>query len=251
MGRDMLRRTRLGVLAGVGGLALAACAPAGAVSGAQPPRSPSVSATPGAGSATPAITPSATGSTPTPTPSASIGKSEGTLQVLTFQGDVEYGGTSSRVNWVTPFETKSGCRVVKLDRVRTSEEMAAKLRGGTYDVVSPAPDLAGQLVTEGRVAPIDTSLVQDYRQIPKRLRELPALQRDHKVYGIPYLWGVNQTIYEGGGRKGPEALYGASPAAIRDTPLSIADAALVLRRTEPGLGIEDPFQLTPSSSTPR
>jgi putative spermidine/putrescine transport system substrate-binding protein len=164
--------------------------------------------------------------------------------VLTFQGHVEYGGTSSRVNWVAPFEEKSGCRVVKLDRVQTSDEMAAKLRTGAYDVVSPAPDLAGQLVTEGKVSPVDTSLIQAYRQIPKRLRELPAMQRDHKVYGIPYLWGVNQMIYEGVGPKTPEALYGASPAAIRDTPLSIADAALVLRKTQPELGIEDPFQLT-------
>ncbi|WP_371780138.1 extracellular solute-binding protein [Streptosporangium subroseum] len=243
MGRDRLRRARLGALLGVGGLALAACTSAGAASVVRPPGSPSATTTttPGAGSATPGVTPS----TPTPTPSASIGKGEGTLQVLTYQGHVEYGGTSTRVNWVTPFEKESGCRVVKLDRVRTSEEMAAKLRGGTYDVVSPSPDLAGQLVAEGKVAPVDTSLIQPYKQIPKRLRELPAMQRDHKVYGIPYLWGVNQMIYEGGRQKGPEALYGASPVAIRDTPLSIADAALVLKKTQPDLGIEDPFQLTP------
>ncbi|GAA4231176.1 putative spermidine/putrescine transport system substrate-binding protein [Streptosporangium album] len=166
--------------------------------------------------------------------------------MLTFQGHVEYGGTSSAVNWVTPFERKTGCRVVKLDRVRTGEEMAAKLAGNSYDVISPPPDLAGQLVAEGSVAPVDTSLVEGYQDIPKLLRELPAMRQGGKVYGIPYLWGVNQVVYEQGRPQGPEALYTTAPVAIRDSPLSIADAALALRRASPGLGIKDPFQLTPA-----
>ncbi|MEU4404064.1 extracellular solute-binding protein [Streptosporangium sp. NPDC023963] len=250
VGRDRLRRARLGALLGAGGLALAACAQAGVVSTARPVRGPSPSAT----AVTPAATPTpgsgtTPGSTPTPTPtpmpSASIGKGEGTLQVLTFQGYVEYGGTSSRANWLTPFEQETGC-VVKLDRVRTSEEMAARFAEGSYDAVSPAPDLAGELVARGKVAPLDTALVAGYKHIPKRLRELPGLRVDGRVYGIPYLWGVNQVVHEEGGPKEPSALYGAAPAAIRNSPLSIADAALALGGTRPELEIEDPFQLTPA-----
>ncbi|GAA4199061.1 ABC transporter substrate-binding protein [Streptosporangium oxazolinicum] len=235
--RDRLRRARLGALLGVGGLALAACAQAGAVSVARPVRGPSPSATP---TATSVATPVAT---PSPTPSASIGKGEGTLRVLTFQGYVEYGGTSSRVNWLTPFERETGC-VVKLDRVRTSEEMAARFATGGYDAVSPAADLAGLLVAGGKVAPLDTALVEDYKRIPKRLRELPGLREDGRVYGIPYLWGVNQVVSEEGVPEGPSALYGTSPAAIRNSPLSIADAALALGERRPELKTEDPFQLT-------
>ncbi|WP_433253648.1 extracellular solute-binding protein [Streptosporangium sp. CA-135522] len=219
MGRDRLRRTHLGALAG--GLTLAVIASTGATGAVQPVASP------------------------TPTPSASIGKGEGTLQVLTFQDHVEYGGTDSRFNWVTPFEEKTGCRVVKLDRVATSEEMAAKLAKNSYDVISPAPDLAGRLMAKGEVAPVDTALIEDYKHIPKRLRELPAVRRDGKVYGVPYLWGVNQVIYELGRPQGPEALYTTTPVAIKDDPLGIADAALALRRTAPELGVENPFQLTP------
>ncbi|MGJ6960994.1 hypothetical protein ACSDR0_03710 [Streptosporangium sp. G11] len=245
VGRDRLRRARLGALLGVGGLALAACAQAGAASAARPVRGPSPSATtPVTPAVTPTSGPGATpAATPVPTPSASIGKGEGTLRVLTFQGYVEYGGTSSRVNWLAPFERETGC-VVKLDQVRTSEEMATRFAAGAYDAVSPAPDLAGLLVEQGKVAPLDTALVEDYRRIPKRLRELPGLREDGRVYGIPYLWGVNQVVYEGDRPEGPSALYGASPAAIRNSPLSIADAALAVGATRPELETDDPFQLT-------
>lgn len=246
VGRDRLRRARLGALLGAGGLALAACAQAGAATAVRPLRGPSPSATPVTSTSGPGATPGSTATpTPAPAPSASIGKGEGTLQVLTFQGYVEYGGTSSRANWLAPFERGTGC-VVKLDRVRTSEEMAARFATGAYDAVSPAPDLAGQLVAQGKVAPLDTGLVAGYKHIPKRLRELPGLREDGKVYGIPYLWGVNQVVHEGDGPGGPAALYGAAPAAIRNSPLSIADAALALGRTRPELKAEDPFQLTPA-----
>lgn len=242
MSRDRLRRTRLGALAG--GLALAAMASSGASGAVQPTGGPSAPGTP---SSTPSASPSrSAASSPSSTPSVSVGKGEGTLQVLTFQGQVEYGGASSTANWVTPFEQKTGCRVVRLDRVRTGEEMSAKLADNSYDVISPPPELAGRLVAEGSVAPVDTSLVESYQDIPKLLRELPAVRRGGKVYGIPYLWGVNQVVYEQGRPQGPEDLYRTAPVAIRDSPLSIADAALALSRTSPGLGIKDPFQLTPA-----
>ncbi|MEU8035935.1 extracellular solute-binding protein [Streptosporangium sp. NPDC049078] len=241
VGRDRLRLARLGALLGVGVLALAACAQAGATTTARPMRGPSSSATPVTPSATP--TAATRAASPSPTPSPSIGEGEGTLRVLTFQGYVEYGGTSSQVNWLTPFERESGC-VVKLDRVRTSEEMAVRFATGAYDAVSPAPDLAGLLVAQGKVAPLETALVDDYRRIPRRLRELPGLREDGKVYGIPYLWGVNRVLYEEGRPEGPSALYETSSAAIRNSPLSIADAALALGGRRPGSKTEDPFQLT-------
>nr|WP_260408238.1 extracellular solute-binding protein [Planomonospora venezuelensis] len=248
-------------MAGAGLLALSVCTAAGAANAspgpaAGPGASPRPAAGPGASprpassaTATPAATSSATPTaTPTASPAApaSIGASEGTLRVLTFQGHVEYGGTFPGANWVTPFEKATGCRVAVLDRVRSAEEMAAKLDGGAYDVVSPPPELAGLLMAEGAVAPVDTSLVESYEDIPERLRELPALRRGETVYGIPYLWGVNRVLYREGRPDGPGALYATGPAAIRNTPLSIADAALVLKGTEPGLGVEDPFQLTPA-----
>lgn len=241
MSRNRLRRARLGALAGTGALVLAVCSLAGAAGAVRQEPSPSPapsSPSPGVGSAQAA--------SPSPKPSASIGKSEGTLQVLTFQSHVEYGGANSAANWVSPFEKLTGCRVTRLDRVWTSEEMADRLKGTSYDVLSPPPDLAGRLIAEGRVRPIDTTLLRSYKDISKRLRELPSARRKDKVYGVPYLWGFNQVVYEGDAPGGADALYRMGQAAIRNSPLSIADAALALRRADPGLGIKDPFQLTPA-----
>ncbi|MFF0249281.1 extracellular solute-binding protein [Streptosporangium sandarakinum] len=276
MGSDGPRRTRRGALAG--GLALAACVAAGTVTsagsmtsagtagavparnagivGAAPVRnaapastgspSPASTATPGR-DATPG--PGATGGpddrSPSPKPSASIGKGEGVLRVLTFQGHVEYGTTLTGVDWVSSFENSTGCRVVRLDRVRSAEEMAAKFRPGSYDVVSPPPELAGQLVAEGKVAPIDTGLLASYKDVPERLRELPSTRRGKEVFGVPYLWSADEVLYRGERPKGPQDLYDDERVAIRDTPMSLAGAALALKETRPDLKIDDPFQLTP------
>ncbi|GAA3166973.1 ABC transporter substrate-binding protein [Planomonospora alba] len=251
MGRDRLRRTRLAATAGAGVLALAACggtADAGLrlAAGSAPAPAAGVTAAP---SAAPTGSPG-TGASASPaasaSPSPAIGASEGTLRVLTLQGRVEYGGTSAKVDWVTPFERETGCRVVALDRVRTGEEMAARLGRGSYDVVSPTPELAGELMAAGRVAPVDTALVEPYGDIPEWLRELPALRWKDQVYGVPYLWGVNQVVHGGGRHDGPEDLYTEGPAAIRNDPLGIADAALALARTGSGAGVSDPFRLTPA-----
>ncbi|GAA3125863.1 extracellular solute-binding protein [Streptosporangium carneum] len=251
MGRYRFRRAHLGTLAGA--LTLAVCARVGVeaaverapASPASRPSAPSPSSPSSSPTGSPGSSPD--GSGPSPAPSASIGKAEGTLQVLTFQGHVEYGGATSSADWVSPFEKLTGCRISRLDRVRTSEEMADKLRGASYDVVSPSPDLAGRLVAEGEVVPLDTGLLQFYKDIPRRLRESPATRGgdgEGRVYGVPFLWGVNQVMYEGAEPEGPDALYRTERAAIRNTPLGIADAALALRETQPALGIKDPFQLT-------
>ncbi|MFF0579585.1 extracellular solute-binding protein [Streptosporangium saharense] len=219
MSGDRFRRTRLGALACA--LTLALCAPATAATALVP--------------------------TPTPKPSASIGKGEGTLQVLTYQGHVEYGGATASADWVAPFEKLTGCRVTRLDRVRSGEEMAEKARSTSYDVISASPDLAGKLIAEGAVRPLDTTLLRAYKDIPRRLRELPSTRdAGGKVYGVPYLWGVNQVMRVPGAPGGPDAVYRTERSAVRDTPLSIADAALALRKTRPELGIKDPFQLTPA-----
>ncbi|MFF5206543.1 extracellular solute-binding protein [Streptosporangium sp. NPDC000396] len=246
MSKDRLRRARLGALAGVGALALSACAATGAGNAVRVARTPTASGV--SATVSPSLSPgpsSSSAPSPSPSPSASIGESEGTLRMLTFQDHVEYGAASSKVDWLTPFERQTGCRV-RLDRVETSVEMAEQFSRTPYDVVSPSPDLAGRLMAEGKVATIDTGLIEAYKDIPKRLRELPAVRRGDRVYGVPYLWGINEIMYEGERPRGPEALYTASRSAIRDNPMSIADAALALKGFRPELKIDDPFQLTPA-----
>ncbi|GLW08401.1 spermidine/putrescine ABC transporter substrate-binding protein [Microtetraspora sp. NBRC 13810] len=232
----MARGRRLAALVAVGGLALAAC---GGTNDAPAGRTVSVAVQGGAAAPSPAAT-------PTGSPGPTIGAGEGRLSVLAYRGYAEYGGSDPRLNWVGPFEKETGCRVVVLDQVRTPGELAELWPTKPYDVVSASPELAGQLISEKKVVPIDTSLVPGYDEIPKWLRTLPAYDRDGKVYGVPFLWRVNELLYDSSkaGSASWADFYRSGQAAIEDDPLSIADAALALKKSDPGLDIEDPFQLT-------
>ncbi|MCG5211653.1 extracellular solute-binding protein [Streptosporangium soli] len=184
---------------------------------------------------------------PTPSPSPSIGAGEGILTVLAYRGQVEYGGLDPKVNWVGPFERKTGCRVALLDQVRRPADLETAYEKKSYDVVAASPETAGKLIAERKVRPLDTALVGDYDDIPKRLRTLPAYHRDGRAYGVPYLWEATQLLYDDTGEARPTSrtrLYTGTKAAIEDDPLSIAQAALVLRKSEPELKVDDPFQLT-------
>ncbi|GGK84009.1 spermidine/putrescine ABC transporter substrate-binding protein [Sphaerisporangium melleum] len=198
--------------------------------------------------ATPA-SPSAPPVTPTPSPSpTALGPGEGTVTVLTFRGYAEYGGTQPAYNWVTPFERATGCRV-NLRFPAADDQMDKMLAGTAYDVVSAPPEVGGRLVAERKVVPITTSLVPNYDEIPEWLRAQRSVTAGGQVYGVPYLWGWYATLYDSGRTRPPagSALYEApGPVALRDSPMTIADAALALRRLRPKLGIDDPYQLTPA-----
>ncbi|WP_433349700.1 extracellular solute-binding protein [Microtetraspora malaysiensis] len=192
--------------------------------------------------------PSPTPSKPekTPTPIASTGPGEGAVNVLALPGYVEWGGTDPKVNWVTPFQTRTGCKVnLRTYDAAATAAGARPLDPGSFDVVAAPPEVAGKLIDEGSVAPLNTSLIAAYHDIPKRLRRLETRKGD--AYGVPYLWGVNEVLYDSS-KKGPTtaaALYGGTgKVMLKNSPLTIADAALVLKRR--GADIEDPFQLTPS-----
>ncbi|MEV7966315.1 extracellular solute-binding protein [Sphaerisporangium sp. NPDC088356] len=246
----MLGRSRAG-LAGAfvsASVALAACAAPGHVSPSAEvaglPTAPSTAAT----SQAPVASPSPA-RTPTPTPSGkALGPGEGTVTVLTSRGYAEYGGSDPAFDWVGPFEDKTGCRV-NLRFPQVSDQIDKLLAQTSYDVVSAPPELAGRLIAEKKVAPLTTSLVPHYDDIPKWLRSQRSVTGGGKVYGVPYLWGSYVTLYDSE-RARPakgDALYSNRGAVmLRDSPLSIADAALALKERRPGLGVKDPFELTPA-----
>ena len=65
------------------------------------------------------------------------------------------------VDWVTPFEQKTGCKVnVKVGN--TSDEMVQLMRTGQYDGVSASGDATLRLIYAGDVAPVNTDLVPNY-----------------------------------------------------------------------------------------
>ena len=185
---------------------------------------------------------------------STLGPGEGALNLLALPGSIESGSTDPRVDWVTPFQERTGCKVA-LKTVKTPADMADAMRDDDrrYDGVAAPPEVAGRLVADGRVAPINTDLVDGYKKLEPKLRGL--LKQNGMHYGVPYVWGVNLLMYDTAAVPPPAswaALFDPSQAArysgklvMRDSPLAIAEAALYLKGKERKLKIRDPYSLTP------
>ncbi|TDC68147.1 extracellular solute-binding protein [Actinomadura sp. GC306] len=185
---------------------------------------------------------------------STLGPGEGMLNLVTLPGSIESGTSDPRVDWVTPFEERTGCKI-GLKVVRTPEEMAGLMRDGgrRYDGVAAPPEVAGQLIAEKQATPVNPDLVDGFKKLEPKLRGL--LRRDGRQYGVPYVWGSNLLMYDTRAVPPPAswaALFDPGQAsrysgklAMRDSPLAIAEAALYLKRDRPKLKIDDPYSLTP------
>ncbi|WP_162794719.1 extracellular solute-binding protein [Nonomuraea lactucae] len=176
----------------------------------------------------------ATSPRPTPSaPSASPTRGDGTLQILTYRGYADYAGTTSE------FEKVTGCRIARFDTVQTADEMAAKLAERPYDVISAGPALAASLVENGKVQRIDPAKVSGYDDLSKRFRDMST--ESDRVYGVPYLWGFHEFLYDSSRVKDGDDLrrvFGSDDVALQDSPLTIADAALAVGDAD------DPYELS-------
>lgn len=184
-------------------------------------------------------------------PLAALGNGEGQLNLVAWPGYAEDGSNDPKVDWVHPFEQKTGCKVnVKVGN--TSDEMVQLMRTGQYDGVSASGDATLRLIYAGDVAPVNTKLVPNYDTISSFLKDKPWNSVGGQMYGIPHGWGANLLMYNtdvvkdapdswgavfpGGDHKGKLTAY--------DSPIYIADAALYLSKTKPELGIKNPYSLT-------
>ncbi|PRX05002.1 UNVERIFIED_ORG: putative spermidine/putrescine transport system substrate-binding protein [Actinomadura viridilutea] len=185
---------------------------------------------------------------------SSLGPGEGALNLVTLPGYIENGGSDPRVDWVTPFQERTGCKV-GLKVVGTVQEMTEVMqkKSRRYDGVAAPPEVAGQLIESKDVAPVNPGLIDGYRKLEPRLRNL--LKRGKTVYGVPYVWGTNLLMYDTRSvQPAPTswaALFDPDQArrysgrlVMRDSPLTIAEAALYLRSKRRKLGIKDPYSLT-------
>ena len=181
-----------------------------------------------------------------------VGDGEGQLNLIAWAGYAEDGSNDPKIDWVHPFEQKTGCKVnVKLGN--TSDEMVQLMRTGQYDGVSASGDATLRLIYAGDVAPVNTDLVPSYATISDFLKDKPWNSVDGQMYGIPHGWGANLLMYNTDVVKGAPDSWGAVfPGAPEfkgkltayDSPIYIADAALYLSKTKPDLGIKDPYSLT-------
>jgi putative spermidine/putrescine transport system substrate-binding protein len=181
-----------------------------------------------------------------------VGNGEGALNLIAWAGYVENGSNDKTVDWVTPFEKSTGCKV-NVTVGNTSDEMLKLMRTGQYDGVSASGDASMRLVYAGDVAPVNTSLVPNYATISPFLKDKSWNSVNGQMYGIPHGWGANLLMYNTAVVTDAPDSWGAvftdagkykGKVTAYDSPTYIADAALYLSKTKPELGIKDPYSLT-------
>src|SRR3954449_11741617 len=197
-------------------------------------------------------TPGAEGFTPPDVPMQSaLGKRENQVNILAWPGYAEDGSTDPSIDWVTPFEEKTGCQA-NVKYFGTSDEAVQLMKTGEYDVVSASGDATLRLIAAGDVAPVNTDLLTNYGDIVDFLKGQKFNSVDGQMYGVPHGWGANLLMYNtdvvtpaptswGGVFDGASDYAGRVTAY--DSPIYIADAALYLMNTQPDLGIKDPYAL--------
>ncbi|WP_240670309.1 ABC transporter substrate-binding protein [Actinoplanes solisilvae] len=180
-----------------------------------------------------------------------IGAGEGTVNVIAWAGYVEDGSTDPKVDWVTGFEKETGCQV-NTKVAGTSDEMVALMKTGEYDVVSASGDASLRLIYGGDVAPVNTDLIANYKDVFEGLKNKQWNSVDGAAYGVPHGRGANLLMYRTDTVKPAPTSWSAvfDPASpyqgkitAYDSPIYIADAALYLMKTKPDLGIKNPYAL--------
>jgi putative spermidine/putrescine transport system substrate-binding protein len=181
----------------------------------------------------------------------SLGAGEGTVNIVSWAGYVENGTNDPSVDWVTGFEKETGCKVNN-KIAGTSDEMVTLMKTGDYDVVSASGDASLRLIYGGTVAPVNTDLVPNYKDIFPGLKLQPWNSVNGVAYGIPHGRGANLLMYRTdivtpaptswGAVFDPNSPYKGKITAY-DSPIYIADAALYLMKSKPELGIKNPYAL--------
>ena len=127
------------------------------------------------------------------------------------------------------------------------------MKTGQYDVVSASGDASLRLIASGDVEPVNTDLVPNYADVfdvpeddgdwnrvdgdvrrPARLRREPA--------DVPHRRGRRRRPPGGAPCSTSDSPYQGKVTAY-DSPIYIADAALYLMKTQPDLGIKNPYAL--------
>jgi putative spermidine/putrescine transport system substrate-binding protein len=182
------------------------------------------------------------------TPQSSVGKGEGALNLIAWEG-------YAQPQWVTPFTRQTGCKVNVKYAGSSSEMVSLMANGGghQYDLVSASGDADLRLIYGGNVKPINIKLIPSWSHFHPFLKAPPFNTINGRHYGISYEFGPNVLLYSTKAfAKAPASwsvLYSSKykgKITIPNNPIQIADAALYLSKSKPSLGITDPYELTPT-----
>ena len=193
-----------------------------------------------------------TGNTQAPPPTANlkpldkVGTGEGQLNLIAWEGYVDD-------SWAKPFTQQTGC-VINAKYAGSSDEMVSLMKsggGGQYDMVSASGDADLRLIYSGDVRPMNEKLIPDWTNFQTYFKNPPYNTISGIHYGISLQWGPNTLLYSTAKFPNKPTSWAViyDPAnkgliTVPDNPIQIADAALYLMKTQPKLGIKDPYELT-------
>lgn len=181
-----------------------------------------------------------------------LGEFEGEVSILAWPGYVEDGTNDPKVDWVSAFEKDTGCQVTS-KAYGTSDEALNLAKTGDYDVIAASGDLSLRLIASDEAQAINTDLVPNYENVYDFLKDTEWNTVDGENYGVPHGYGANLLMYNKKNVSDPTS-WGAvfekdqleknkGKVTAYDSPIYIADAALYLMKTQPDLGIENPYAL--------
>ena len=184
---------------------------------------------------------------------AEVGEMEGKLSLVAWAGYAEDGSTDKAVDWVTPFEKKTGCEV-STKTAATSDEMVTLMRTGRFDGVSASGNASVKLMAGGNVVPVDTKLLEHWADLDELVKNRDYNSVDGKMYGAPHGYGANLVMWRTDkvepAPTGWDAVFDPAKAAKYkgkvtgyDDPIYIAEAALYLSKAKPELNITNPYEL--------
>jgi len=178
----------------------------------------------------------------------SVGKGEGSLNLIAWEG-------YTLPDWVKPFEQQSGC-TVHAKFAGTSSEMVSLMAnggGGQYDMVSASGDADLRLIYGGDVRPVNIDLIPAWKDFHPFLQNPAFNTIDGVHYGVSLQFGPNVLLYSTAALPAAPTSWStiyssqySGKVSVPNNPIQIADAALYLSKTQPNLGITDPYELTQS-----
>ena len=194
-----------------------------------------------------------TGASPAPSTISAVGDGEGKVTVLAWPGYVEDGTTSPDVDWISSFEQETGCQVT-VQTFGTSDEAFTLFQTNPtqYDVISASGDATLRLVAGGFVQPVNVDLIPSYAEIFADLKDKDYNTVDGVHYGVPHGRGANVLMWRTDEVTTAPTSWSAlfDPASefagkfsVYDAPIYIADAAVLLMKTNPELDIKHPYAL--------
>ncbi|SDB15559.1 ABC transporter substrate-binding protein [Bauldia litoralis] len=185
-----------------------------------------------------------------------LGEPEGQVDIVAWPGYIERGETDENFDWVTDFETATGC-TVNVKTANTSDEMVALMNEGGFDLVTASGDASLRLIAGDRVQPINVDLIPSWSTVDERLQDAPWHTVKGIHYGVPYQWGPNVLMYNTEvfaeaptswnvvfeEMDLPDGKSNVGRVQAYDGPIHIADAANYLMTHQPELGIKSPYEL--------